>query len=185
MKRQVVAIIVLLTLVMSMGDFAKADIVDNDGEVLSEAPYIQSPTNTTYSYDSLTLNVTFYAEWYEKNVDFLHFWGYSMNYSLDGKANQTLTLDLYAFGSNSSYIGAYVPLLNLSEGTHHLTAYLMAASTETYYDSQTVVFTIATNSPTQTPTSTPAVPELTLLVIMPLLLSIFSVAVIVSHRKNR
>ena len=78
MKRQVIAIIVLLTLVISMGDFAKADIVDNDGEVLAKAPYIQSPTNTTYSYNSLTLNVTFYAEWYEKNVDFSHLWSYGM-----------------------------------------------------------------------------------------------------------
>jgi hypothetical protein len=39
-------------------------------------------------------------------------------------------------------------------------------------------------NPTQTPTSTPAVPELSWLVILPLILSVFSFAVIVGHRKT-
>jgi hypothetical protein len=62
----------------------------------------------------------------------------------------------------------------------------MAASTETYYDSQTVVFTIATNSPTLTnsPTPTRATPELSALMILPLLLSVFFVAVILRHQKQ-
>jgi hypothetical protein len=184
-KRQIIAIIVLLTLVLSIGDFAKADIVDNNGEVLAKAPYIQSPTNTTYGYNSLTLNVTFYADWYKE-------WDYSINYSLDGKANQTLTLELYTLGPYQhpkTYISAItIPIFNLSEGTHHLTVYLqlMATTTKNYYDSQTVVFTIATNHPTLTNSPTPSapVPELSWLMILPLLLSVMFVPVTLRHRKT-
>ena len=126
MKIQIIAILALLTLILSLGDFVKADIVDNDGEVLARAPYIQSPTNTTYSYNSLTLNVTFYADWFKE-------WGYSINYSLDGKANQTLNLELYTLGSYQqpkTYIGVTtVPIFNLSAGTHHLTVYIQLMAT--------------------------------------------------------
>ena len=41
-----------------------------------------------------------------------------------------------------------------------------------------------TSSPTQTPSPTPTVPELSWLVIVPLLLSVFAVAVVVRHRKT-
>jgi YVTN family beta-propeller protein len=58
----------------------------------------------------------------------------------------------------------------------------------TSYASDTVkVIPVSTANPTlsPTPTLTPAVPELSWLAIVPLLLSVFSVAVILRHRKNR
>ena len=165
-----------------MGDFVKANIVDNNGEVFAKAPYIQSPTNTTYSYNSLTLNVTFYADWYKE-------WDYSINYSLDGKANQTLNLDYYTLGPSqhpTTYISAItVPIFNLSEGTHYLTVYLQLIATEYYYDNQTVVFTIATNSPTPTNSPIPSVSEFPASAILPLLLFLFSVAVVFKHGKAK
>ena len=182
MQRQIIAVIALLILSLLMGDFVKADIVDNNGEVLAKAPYIQSPTNITYSYNSLTLNVTFYADWFKE-------WDYSINYSLDGKANQTLTLDYYTSGSYQhpkTYISSItIPIFNLSEGIHHLTVYLkLMETTKYYYDNQTVVFTIATNSPTPTNSLTPSVPEFPALAILPLLLSVVAVAVMLKHGKN-
>ena len=177
MKRQIIAITVLFMFVLSMADFAKADIVDTNGEVLAKAPYIQSPTNTTYNYNSLTLKVNFYANWFKA-------WDYSINYSLDGKTNQALSLEFYG-QSGQTYVSVVsVPIFNLSEGTHHLTVYLqLATTTKTYYDSQTVVFTIANNNPTPTSSPTPSIPEIPPLAILPLIFSLLCYAVIL--RKHR
>ena len=65
MKRQIVSAVVLFTIALATVGFVKADIVGSDGQVLAKAPYIQSPTNTTYNYDSLTLAVNFYADWFK------------------------------------------------------------------------------------------------------------------------
>ena len=59
--------------------------------------------------------------------------------------------------------------------------------TQTITIGETSASTSPTPTPTslQNPTSTPTVPELSWLVIVPLLLSLFSVVVILRHRKNR
>jgi hypothetical protein len=58
--------------------------------------------------------------------------------------------------------------------------------TSGWSDTQTVTIPASSTSasPSPTPTSTPVVPELSWLVIVPLLLSMLSVAVIIRHRKN-
>ena len=141
----------LLALMVLLG-FAKADLVDNSGGLIVKQPYIQSPTNTTYSYSTLTLNITFHAPMYGNE-------NYSMEYSLDGKSNQTIPLGLHYFGfdqQSKNYIDATAPLLNLSDGGHSLTVYLSDLMTfnvnnvttyKSYHDSQTVFFTINGPSP--------------------------------------
>jgi hypothetical protein len=181
MDSYLIAVIALLILLLPIVSCFKEDFVDSSGVFTAKAPYIQSPANTTYSYNSLTLNVTFYADLYED-------YGYSMNYSLDRKANQTIQLNYFLFGidqQSKSYIAATVPILNLSEGTHNLTVYLQdeVTTAKTYYDSQTVVFTITAN-PSNPPNSpTPSVPELSWLLIMPLLIGTLTGALLLRHRK--
>jgi hypothetical protein len=178
MKRQTIAVIVLFMLILPTGNFAKADIVDANGEILAKAPYIQSPTNITYGYNSLTLDVYFYADWFRA-------WGYSINYSLDGKANQTLSLEFSGWSGQSNVSVVSVPIFNLSEGTHHLIVYIqLVTTTKTYYDSQNVVFTIAKNNSMLTNSPTPSAPELPGTAVFPLLLTMFSVAMVIRHRKK-
>ena len=164
--------LILLIIVLSTANYVKADIVDMNGKVLARAPYIQSPTNITYNYNSLTLAVNFYADWFKA-------WDYSIKYSLDGKANQTLSLEFYKSQSGQSNVSVVsVPLFNLSEGTHHLTLYLqLATTTKTYYDSQTVVFTINVPSPS------PTVPEFPITIALVAVLISVSLLLIVSKRK--
>jgi hypothetical protein len=90
-----------------------------------------------------------------------------------------------------------VTLPNLPSGTHSLVIYAWGAKnmmsyceTEWAAFSGTVNFTISdpTPSPSPSPTPTlvptPTVPELSWLLIVPLLLSVFSVALLVRHRKT-
>jgi hypothetical protein len=178
MKRQTIAVIVLFMLMLPIGNFAKADIVDANGAILAKAPYIQSPTNTTYGYNSLTLDVNFYADWFRA-------WDYSINYSLDGKANQTLSLEFSGRSGQSNVSVVSVPIFNLSEGTHHLIVYIqLATTTKTYYDSQNVVFTIAKNNSILTNSPTPSAPELPGTAVFLLLLTMFFFAMVIRHRKK-
>jgi hypothetical protein len=150
MNRHLIVAIALLMLLLPRVCCVRADLVDSSGGLIAKAPYIQTPTNTTYNYSSLTLNITFHAAMYG-NLP------YSMNYSLDGKANQTIQLGYHYFGfdqQSKNYIDATVPILNLSDDTHNLTVYLQVTminnannitTYKSYYDIQTVVFTIAVN----------------------------------------
>ena len=64
--------------------------------------------------------------------------------------------------------------------------YLFTGQSSDWSPSQTLIFgEPLTTSPTQTPVLTPTVPELSWLVIVPLLLSVFSVAVMIRHRKQK
>jgi hypothetical protein len=77
-------------------------------------------------------------------------------------------------------------LTNLSEGSHKLRLSLRTEShtlTAYEYFFVTVNFTIDTIKPTPTPT--PSVPEFSWLVILPLFLSMLSIAIIVGVRKSR
>ena len=137
----------------------KADIVATNGLYLSYAPYILFPSNETYRSKVLALNVSFYAL-IGGNINF------SMTYNLDGNDNETIDLVEHYFSmfqqpQNRSYIDSSVILPELSEGSHSLTVYLVcnyvtwnssATNYQTYFDSQTVYFTIGDIAPTLTPT---------------------------------
>ena len=63
-------------------------------------------------------------------------------------------------------------------------AYSIVGETSDWSNTQTVNIPVSSVSPASSPTSTPAVPELSWLIIVPLLLSVLSVAVILRHRKS-
>ena len=174
MKNQLFLFLILLVLVLSTVSYVKADIVDVNGVVLARGPYIQSPTNSTYNYDSLTLAVNFYADWFKA-------WDYSIKYSLDGKANQTLSLELFKSQSGQSNVSVVsVPFFNLSEGAHHLTVFIqLATANKTYFDSQTVVFAINVPSPS------PSVPECPITMLLFAVLFPVSLLLILGKRKLR
>jgi len=131
----------------------KADIIDKYGTHLTNKPYIVFPSSITYNSRFLTLNVSFHARIYG-NVN------YSMTYSLDGQEKEALPLVEHYFGmfqQEKSYIDGSVTLPELSEGSHSISVYLecnhetwgaAGSHIHTYFDSQTVYFTIMdTTSP--------------------------------------
>lgn len=109
-------------------------------------------------------------------------WGIvSFSYSLDNHDNVTLGI------SNST-------LTNLSQGQHSLVIYgerehllngFLATGLRDNFSSTKIYFIVNPLPSTISPaTPTPSVPELSWLVIVPLLLSLFTVAVIIRHRKT-
>ena len=119
--------------------------------VAATSPYIVSPANQTYNSGLLNVNVSF------KGL----IWGniyFSMDYSLDGKDNQTIPLEPHYFGSflhgdpDKNYWDGSVKLPALSNGSHCLTVYLKGiwetfdssgSHNQTEVDSQTVDFTVS------------------------------------------
>lgn len=160
-----VIILVFLTYGIALLPVTKANIITKEGTTASYQPYISYPRNTSYSTVNV-LNVSFRAE----------VWGnvkYSMNYSLDGKENQTLPLVDHYFSwiqgeHDKSYVDGSVILPELAQGSHNIRVFLecnwqIGYSTgwkdNYYYDSEEVYFTINNSityqSPTPIPTSSP------------------------------
>jgi hypothetical protein len=63
--------------------------------------------------------------------------------------------------------------------------YSIIGETSDWSNTQTVTIPVSSVSPASSPTSTPAVPELSWLIIVSLLLSVLSVAAIIRHRKSQ
>ena len=132
----------------------------SDGEPfpISSPLHIVSPSNCTYSSDSLTLDVVVKSLLDSKNIN--------LSYSLDGKDNVTLPLSAtkepvevtrtYANGTVDIVTSSpFVPytvtgeaaLEGLSEGTHNITVYAeYIANNVVGLDDSTVWFTIDTGS---------------------------------------
>ncbi len=155
------AILVLAFLTsMAAGTTAKAGVITTRGLHLSYAPYILFPSNQTYSSNDLMLNVSFYAL-IGGNINF------SMTYSLDGNSHEALNLvehyySMFQQPGSRSYLDGSVALPKLSEGSHNVTVYLVVdyvywdSSGEhplTFYDIQTVHFTIGDEPSTPPPTA--------------------------------
>ena len=164
--------LVLLLFSSSLG-YASCNIVFTENGhdlVATTSPYIISPANQTYNSGLLNLNVSF------KGL----IWGniyFSMNYSLDGKDNQTIPLTSHYFGSflqgdpDKNYWDGSVELPVLPSGSHCLTVYLEAiwetfdssgSHNQTKIDSQTVDFAVSplTQLPTpQQPTNSSSTPQ--------------------------
>lgn len=143
--------------------------VDSKGNVLSDSTTFL--VNTTLRFPILLLspnNTTYYS----KEIPLTYTINdpkYTVYYRLDDNSKQiTLT-------GNTT-------LSSLSEGQHTITAVATDHKTGTgLYSKQIANFTIDTTNPSPTPT--PTVPEFSLLVIIPLMFSLFAVAVVLSHRK--
>jgi hypothetical protein len=138
----------------SITGYANCNIVfTENGHDLAAAtsPYLLSPANQTYNLGLLNLNFSF------KGL----IWGniyFSMNYSLDGKDNQTIPLASHYFGNflqgdpDKNYWDGSVELPVLPSGSHRLTVYLTAiwetfdssgSHNQTQTDSQTVDFAVS------------------------------------------
>ncbi len=149
--------LVLLLFSNSLG-YASCNIVftaKGPDLVATTSPYIISPANQTYNSGLLNLNVSFKG----------FIWGnmyFSMNYSLDGKDNQTIPLTPHYFGSflqgdpDKNYWDGSIELPALPSGSHCLTVYLeviwetfdsSGSHNQTEIDRQTVDF--AVSSPIQ------------------------------------
>ena len=138
---------------------------------------------------------------------------FSMTYSLDGDSNKSMDLELHYFSmffqpQNKSYIDGSVILPELTETSHNITVYLtcnywfwtiQGANYGTYFDSQTVFFTImGTTSPSLTPTlsptptestttsstSSPSVPEFPSWIILPTLLIMMTMVAFAIRKKS-
>jgi hypothetical protein len=143
---------------------------------------IFSPLNQTYASNVIPLNVTF--NWVVATQVFL-------NYSIDGNNQGQLPLD---FGNITGFQQTYlayglVDLPQLSNGSHVLTVNVesrLNGNGEPYYWVNQVYFSISSRQPTPSPAPTlsPTVPEFSWLAIVPLLLSLFPVAVILRYRKT-
>ena len=184
-----IATIVLLQTEL-VGNVARANFVPAPAiEITSPKPYFV----TTYHNSTLTLTIearvldTSSPEIFTPNI-------ISISYSLDGKANVTHTdfqkseRQYFAPGQEGIALWITTSLPNLSEGNHTLIAY--ALDTNGGFLKTNVTFTVSTNSAQNTlqprsyqPTPTPAIPEFSSLIIVPLLLSALLVAVIVGRRR--
>jgi hypothetical protein len=121
----------------------------------------------------------FEDDWQESHVDTQSTSGYT-KVALPANsypANGTLDFRIKA------WLGYYYP--GISNGLASVPAWFLYPSPSDWSSTQSITIPENNNSPTsQNPTPTPSVPELSWLVILPLLLSVFSVAVIVRHRKT-
>ena len=154
-KALIVTALILLVLPLEI-TVVEADVVDQTGGLIAEAPYITSPTNSTYDSGVLLLNVSFHAVIYG-NLD------YTVTYNVDDSNNETMPLTAHYFGFNQqekNYLDGSVTIPQLQNGSHKVSVYVEAESTtnpnnqtvkKTFRDSQTVFFTL-NNTTSSSPT---------------------------------
>ncbi len=141
MKRITLAlafVVALFLLASALTPPIKADIFDIGGNRLATGPYILSPVNTTYSSRIISLNISFSTKLFST----IHL---SATYCLDGtpNINVPLVVSPSMIWSKNRVIGS-VMLPELSDGSHTLSVYVEADS---YWDSETVHFTVETTTP--------------------------------------
>jgi len=202
MKRTSLAVAIILIAIVSVAVVYVYPVnADSDQPIqfLDSGVTILSPVNMTYNGNNLVLNVTLHSAGNLGSLDP----NVSMNYSIDGLYNGTVPLQSNGeIHVETTAIGT-VGLPRLTDGSHVLTIYLYGLnqrSAEPWYLSytNTVYFSTTGNPPSptpspiavptptliQTPASTQAIPEISWSVILPLLLSVFFVAVILRHQKQ-
>jgi parallel beta-helix repeat protein len=136
-------IIISILAGMQVVEVAKANFVPQ-----ASINLIWSPTNKTYTSNSLILDATFSFAVAKGNL---------ILYSLDGNENVTVTGVKYQLDLLWQGINVTTPLPLLSEGSHHLDIYALPYPALNYGlpDKQTVFFTISTRLitvPTDYPT---------------------------------
>ncbi len=185
MKKTLLATVLLLFTFPLAVSFAEADVVDQIGGTIAQAPYVMSPANTTYTSATLVLNVSFHAAMYG-NLN------YSMAYSLDGSKNKTLPLTSNYFGllqQDKNYLNGSMVLPQLNSGSHKVAVYVKCYmfsnwnessdfASKSFYDSQTVYFTTAGNGP---PISIQLVTALSIVVLVAVVVGVL----VYFKRKNK
>jgi hypothetical protein len=116
---------------------------------------IESPTNKTYTANSLFLNVTLVTQW-----DGLYFTSNRrlVSYCIDGKESIPIAQTEYRFDSEkqASILSGSAVLADLAEGTHNL-----RVNAEYHYDNDNEVFVSVSNvnftiDPTYSPSLSPS-----------------------------
>jgi len=138
------AVLLIFALVVSLtAGLQIIEVVEANFVPTTNVNPILSPTNTTYSTNSLTLQVTVGFALTKDN------W---IGYSIDGKENVTLTGVEYKIDELWQGVNITVPLPILSEGSHRIDVYTQSVTLNyAVSDSKTVFFTIDTKTPTPTP----------------------------------
>ena len=148
---------------------------------------IESPTNQTYTENSLVLNVTLVTQW-----DGLYFTSEKrlISYCIDGKESIQLTQTEYKFDSEeqASILHGSAILSDVTEGTHNLrvnAVYYYDTGKQVFSSNSNVNFTIDPNyshslspssapspSPTVSPiiSPSPSIPEFPSTLVIPLIL---------------
>ncbi len=161
-----VILLLLFSCLFSFVSVAKGDLVGRRGLIAAYKPYIVFPQNNYgYSSNSLTLNVSFKAMAYA-NMN------YSATYSLDGQAKESLPIVKHYLGNwviyhgENDYVDGSVKLPTLSEGSHTITVFLTldweigdqnGVTVYTYYDNETVNFTIRQDKTPEPPVVEPPI----------------------------
>ena len=184
MKKSVSMLILLLFLSAVMVSFPQIGVVkaqytpDGQAFILVSPISIISPSNSTYTPQSLTLNFTVksFLDSNKANITIV--------YSIDGKTNKTIDTQStpVPMGIQSYYlITGWATLPEMSEGSHSITVYGKYEFPMSYHniglDNRTVYFTISTNSEQE-------IPEFPSWIILPLFLTATVLALLVRKRMN-
>jgi hypothetical protein len=177
---RIAIILLLISLSVIEVKFVDANPVPCDSSGTSNVEVlIISPQNKTYDSNNIDLIVNFGAYpgvWYK-------------GYSLDGSSyieitpghltahnvTETLSLSQLPKGQHSIEVKAYA-MANDEDGK-------VIACSKVYFTITKTLEPLVSSSPTLTPTPTPTVPEFPATIIVTLILSVFSVAVITRHMK--
>jgi hypothetical protein len=180
----------LILLVAGVQTVKAQHTADGQGFPLASPISITSPSNSTYSSNLLTLNVTFKLLLSPSCAN--------VTYSIDGKNNATIPLTAtlepveatrtYENGTtvivNSTFfvpytITGWAELPELAEGPHNITVYARyLANNVVGLDEGTVYFSISTNSEQE-------IPEFPSWIILPLFMAATPSAVIVYRRLTK
>jgi hypothetical protein len=145
-------VVAVFLLVSALTPSIKADIFDDSGNHLATGPYVLFPVNTTYNSRIITLNISFSTKLFSP----VHL---SATYSLDGKPNVIVPLLVSpSLIWSKNRVEGSVTLPELSEGSHTLSVYVEAhwGNGPSYWDSETVHFTVQTTPPSPSSTASPS-----------------------------
>jgi hypothetical protein len=189
MKKSLIIASLMLLILALVPMAVKADVVDQIGGLIAKAPYIVSPTNSTYASFIPFLNVSFQAAMYA-NLN------YTVTYRLDDENNGTVPLTAHYFGfdqQTKNYYTGSADLPQQESGSHKLTVYVTAEETtnandqvvkKDFHDSQTVFFTVSNANPSS-PSSSPSVPEFPVWIAPPLLVAVAALAACLAKNKKK
>ena len=196
MKRVLTSITVfaLLLSLLVMASYCPAKADSTDAVTFDSGVTVYSPVNTTYYNTNIALNISLYSAGVMGQLDPQ----ISMNDSIDGLYNGSVHLVSDGQLHVVTHGIGTANLPNLPEGSHILIPFyygLNQRSDNPKYLSyvNTIQFSTEgqapphpqpTPNPTTTQSPSPTIPELSALMIVPLLVGIIAVAVVVRHRKK-
>lgn len=139
-KRALISVLTSLFLLLLVVDLQRVSS-RIDHYPLASGIFVKSPSNTTYTSNALTLNVSI-------NIIVAANLGVSMTYSLDGLDNSSILLrKLTRENSFQALITGTADLPSLSDGSHNITIYAKHTVNNkiSHVDNNTIYFTVNAN----------------------------------------